>query len=296
MKILIIQAAGEHDGSTHLCKNDYLRECLSLQYAFQENGWEADVWGLRHKNFLDPPDFNNYDVILNLENYEMNWLPDLSKVHKPLKMQWIIDLHCQHPSRYAQISADMDIILHATESLMLPYKAKFFPDKDHIWFPPAIDERYFKNYGMKKTKDLVFVGSILNRGDYVQKLHNQVGLQYFMQTGKIMLDLISSSKVHFNKTMSPHGTNYRNLETISLGTCLLADDKPEVRKLGFVDGVNCLLYNNYEECLQKYSEVISSGKWKTIGDNGLDLAKRHSYTARVKELIDNYVFKKSLKL
>jgi len=287
MKILIIQAAGEHDGSTHLFKNDYLRECLSLQYAFQENGWEADVWGLRHKNFLSPPDFNSYDFILNLENYEMNWLPDLSKVHKPLKMQWIIDLHCQHSSRYARISAGMDIILHATESLMLPYKDRFFPNKEHIWFPPAIDDRYFKDYGMEKTKDLVFVGSILNRGDYVQKLHNQVGLQYFMQTGKEMLDLISSSKVHFNKTMSPHGTNYRNLETIGLGTCLLADDKPEVRKLGFVDGVNCLLYKNYDECLRKYNEAISSGRWKTIGEKGLELSKRHSYTARVKELIDN---------
>ena len=68
MKILIIQSGGEHNGTTHFCKNDYLRECLSLQYAFQQNGWSADVWGIRHNNFQYVPDFNSYDYILNLEN------------------------------------------------------------------------------------------------------------------------------------------------------------------------------------------------------------------------------------
>ena len=74
MKILIIQSAGEHNGTTHYCKNDHLRECMSLQDAFIRNGWEADVWGKRHNKRM--PNFNDYDCILNLENYELEWLPD----------------------------------------------------------------------------------------------------------------------------------------------------------------------------------------------------------------------------
>jgi hypothetical protein len=290
MKILIIQSAGQHNGTTRLCKNDYMRECLGLQYAFEKNGWNVDVWGIRFSNFKDDIDFNSYDYILNMENYEMDWLPDFSKIIKPIKMQWVIDLHCQSPEVYAKTSKHMNIILHATKSLIPSYE-EIFPDIPHIWFPPGIDDRYFKKYdNIIKQINIVFVGNVINRGEYIQKLHNDVGLEYHMRTGEEMLNLISSSKIHFNKTMSPHGTNYRNLETIALGTCLLADNKPEVCELGFKNGVNCLLYNNYEDCLKKYKYAMMkniNGKynWEIIGDNGIELAKQHTYYERVKKLI-----------
>ena len=286
MKIIIIQAAGEHDGSTHLDKNNHMRECLSLQYAFQQNGWDADVWGKRFENFNNPPNFDKYDYLLNLENYEMEWLPDFKKITKPIKMQWIIDLHCQRPEIYARISRNMDIILHATKSLM-PFYRQHFPHLPHVWFPPAIDERYFKNYNKEKTKDIIFVGNVINRGNYIQQLNKIVGLEYYMKTGQVMLDLISSSKVHFNKTMSPHGTNYRNLETIALGTCLLADNKPEVCELGFKNGINCLLYNNIDDCLKKYKYAMMNDNWKKIGEEGLKLAKEHTYTKRISNLLND---------
>ena len=53
MKILLIQSAGQHDGSTHLCKNDYLREVLAIEHAFKNNGWDTLVWGYRFPNFKD---------------------------------------------------------------------------------------------------------------------------------------------------------------------------------------------------------------------------------------------------
>jgi hypothetical protein len=286
--ILIIQAAGMHDGKrTKYCKNDHLRECLSLQKAFQANGWKADVWGLRHPNFKNPPNFNSYDYLLNLENYEMDWLPDLSKVTVPIKMQWIIDLHCQSPEIYGKITNQMDVVLHATKSLIEDYK-KLHPTKKHIWFPPAVDDEYFKNYNMKKLEKMVFVGNIINRGQIIKDLNNEVGMKYYvMKTGKDMLDLISTSKIHFNKTMSPHGVNYRSLETIALGTVLLTDYKKELKEMGFVDGENCLMYRDYEECLRKYKNILKDEeKYNNILQNGLQLAKKHSFTVRVENLIN----------
>uniref|UniRef100_A0A6C0EJD7 Spore protein YkvP/CgeB glycosyl transferase-like domain-containing protein n=1 Tax=viral metagenome TaxID=1070528 RepID=A0A6C0EJD7_9ZZZZ len=291
MKIIIIQAAGAHDGTTHLCKNDYLRECLSLKYAFEQNGWIADIWGKRHENFDNPPDFNSYDYLLNLENYEMEWLPDFTKITKPIKMQWIIDLHCQSPMVYARTSCYMDIILHATKSLIDGYK-QHIPNIPHIWFPPAIDERYFKNYNLEKNENIVFVGNVINRGGYINRLTDDVNLKYCMKTGKEMLDIISKSKIHFNKSMSPHGCNYRNLETIGLGTCLLADYKPEICEMGFKNGVNCLLYKDYNDCLKKYNYAMTKNRfnkynYETIAEEGMKLALQHTYTKRVETLIND---------
>ena len=102
-----------------------------------------------------------------------------------------------------------------------------------------------------------------------------------------MLDLISTSKVHFNKTMSPHGVNYRSLETIALGTVLLTDYKKELEEMGFVDGENCLMYRDYEECLRKYKNILKDeDKYNSILKNGLELAKKHSFTVRVANLIN----------
>ena len=161
--------------------------------------------------------------LLNLENYEMDWLPDFSKITKPVKMQWIIDLHCQKPEIYSKTTEYMDIVLHATKSLIDDYR-KLHPTKKHIWFPPAIDEQYFKLYQRQITKNIVFVGNILNRGDIIQKLNKEIGMEYYiMKTGMEMINLIGSSKIHFNKTRWQHVLNNRAFETIGLGTVLWMD-------------------------------------------------------------------------
>ena len=71
MKILIIQENGRHE------ENRHLRECFSMQRAFQFHDVDCDVWGLGHDS--PEPDFESYDLIINLENYdETGWVPDLS--------------------------------------------------------------------------------------------------------------------------------------------------------------------------------------------------------------------------
>ena len=62
MKILIIQENGRHEVSKHL------RECNSMQRAIILQGVNCDVWGLGHNGYNTKPDFNSYDVIINLEN------------------------------------------------------------------------------------------------------------------------------------------------------------------------------------------------------------------------------------
>lgn len=285
MKVLIIQAAGMHDGKrTQYCKNDHMRECLSLQHAFIENGWEADVWGKRFANFENPPNFNSYDYLLNLENYEMDWLPDFTKITNPVKMQWIIDLHCQRPEVYGRITKNMDIVLHSTKSLIKNY-SKIYPNQKHIWFPNGFDNRFFKNRVNKKTDNIIFIGNLCNRGKLLEIMKTHFGMKlYVMKTGEEMLDLLSKTKINFNMSISVD-VNYRNFETMGSGICLLTNYLPELEELGFKDGENCYMYKNMNEISIKIEEALKNENWKKIANKGEEFSKNHTYVERVKELI-----------
>jgi spore maturation protein CgeB len=283
--ILLIQSAGQHNGSTHLCKNDYLREVLSLEYAFIQNGWKPTVWGLRFPNFKDNIDFNSFDYILTLENYEMNWLPDFSKITKPIKIQWIIDLHFQKSEIYGQLTQYMDIVLHSTKSLINNF-SKLYPKQKHIWFPNSFDERYFKPLNINKTKNIIFIGNVINRGELINYMKNKFNMKYFIKTGQDMINLINKTKINFNKSISCD-VNYRNFETIACGTCLLTNYLPELEELGFKNKINCLMYKNINDIDNIIKYAFTDDNYITIAKNGLDLSINHTYTIRVKQLISN---------
>ncbi len=296
MKVLIVQSDGEHKGQDSFCRNDYLRECWALKHAFVENGIEdVTCWGKRHKNFKQKIDFNSYDVIFIAEQYDTAWVPDLSSFKKPKKLHWVIDLHCLGPKPYRKISESCDVVLHSTKSLM--------PNKpNHIWLPNAVDDRYFDAQKLthKQREGFIFIGSDLKERkgviDYAKKY---AGLKAMFKTGEEMIMAINSAKVHFNKSISCD-VNYRNFETIGLATCLLTNYLPELEELGFVDGENCLMYKNKQEIKEKLEYAMSRAEygspefggvpvWSDIGWRGYELSKRHTYTKRVKSLLEDKV-------
>ena len=93
MKILIIQENGHHD------KNRNFRECFCMKRGLEHHGVSADVWGKEHANFDVEPEWESYDLILAIENWD--WMPDISKI-KTKKFIWAIDAHCKGPQIYEQ--------------------------------------------------------------------------------------------------------------------------------------------------------------------------------------------------
>lgn len=285
MKWLIIQSDGAHKGQDGWTPNWYLRECYAIQYALVQNNQEADIWGLRHPNYSHIPEFGSYDVIFCIENYETEWLPNLSLVNGPKKIQWIIDLHCQRHECYGKISRDMDIVLHSTKSLMKDY-SKLYSNAKHLWFPNGVDDRYFYCRNKEKTIDISFVGSKnQSRKEFVERLESEIGLKYYFATGQDMIDIISSSKIHFNKNISVD-MNYRIFETIGLGSCLITNYDDILSEMGFIDGKNVITYKTYDEAKDKIISCLSDENWKSISESGNKLSKEHSYIARIKELLN----------
>lgn len=285
MKVLLLQCAGEHKGQDGWTENTFLRECFALKHAFELNNWEVDIYGPGHPALKLE---NKYDILLYLEQYKHNNFPKNLKLlfSKAIRVQWIIDLHYQGPEKYFEYSKECDIILHSTLPLMWEYN-KLFQDKKHIYFPNGVDDRYFHGQGLDTTKDenIIFVGSDhVSRREYIEKLKVDIGLKSYFTTGIDMINRICGTKIHFNKNIS-NDVNYRTFETIGLGTCLITNYDKQLDDLGFVDGNNCLLYNDYAEALFKIRDALTNARWLDIEKYGYELSKKHTYTNRIKDLL-----------
>ena len=273
MNILIIQENGRHD------LNRNYRESFSLKRAFNFLEHNVDVWGLGHSNYNNNIDFNNYDIILNLENYGDHWLPDLSKINKPLKLLWSIDAHCRGEEPYEKIfqNGKYDYLLHSTKD--------YVKNSYHKWFPNAYDDDLIKPLAIEKTIYFGFCGNYANRKnilEWLQKYHN-LHLDIFV-IGDNMVKAINTYKCHFNLNIA-NDINYRSFETIGCGTMLLTNYNPIYEELGFINQNNCLFYNNINDLTEKINNLNQIDISK-ISNNGLNLALKHTYKQRVKNLLE----------
>ena len=274
MKILIIQEYSQHK------ENVLYRECLCFQRAFQYHGWEADVWGLGHSNFEQVPDFNSYDVILTCENYGEWWLPNLTSFNRPYKFFYAIDPHVRGIDIYQQI------VNYMGYNFLFVAVRDFSIGENRAWLPPAADDELFVKKDLPKDIPLGFVGNLVNREHILKYLVNTRGLQMYNKIfGDEMVNLLNRFNISFNKNMS-NDTNYRSFETIACGSLLVTNNNPAYTDMGFQNGKNCFMYNDFWDMLNvvdhisKQPELIAS-----VAAAGYEFSKQNSYKTRVGGII-----------
>jgi hypothetical protein len=288
MKWLVIQSDGQHKGQDGWSPNWHLRECYVIQDALLRLHEHADIWGLRHTNYEPLPDFNRYDGVFTIENYELDWLPDLSGAYRCLRVYWLIDAHWQPISAFERVIPCYDIVLHSTRRFVEVYAARF-PKQKHIYFPNGVDDRYFEaelHHHRPHTVPLIFIGGKAEpRAAAINQMIEQAGLRYaYGITGQDYIQAVLNAKIHFNKGLNGD-INYRNWETVGLGTCLLTEYDPEMEALGFRHDVNCLFYRNVDEAVQLAKTYLANGEWERVAKGGAIFAKEHSYKQRVSKML-----------
>ena len=278
MKILIIQENGRHE------ENRIFRECFCLQRSFRNLGYDSDVWGLGHENFETLPIWNSYDIIINLENYDiLGWVPSLSRYRSPKKFLWSIDAHCQGIGLYEQTfrNGEYDILLHSTKDFAVGGR--------RVWFPNAYDDSLIGTRFVKNRCDVGFCGSTVNRGPILSILKEKYNFMHDeLVIGESMVQAINSYKIHFNKNMS-NDINYRNFETLGCGIPLLTNYNYQYDLLGFIDRKNVMYYRNISELHETINELLyNEGLRSSLAFNGHELARKHTYTKRAEKLIEFY--------
>lgn len=237
MRILIIQERGHHDA------NRDFRESCCLKRSFDRLGHECVIWGKGHPNFGVVPEFDSYDIVLNLENYGEGWLPNLHAYPQPLKIVWCIDAHHRGEDVYEQMFTrdGYNILAHAT--------LDFVRKPHHRWFPNCTDIGLMVPMpSLPKVHRIGFCGNYATeqRKRIVNALTDAVGMkQDIFVIGNDMVRTVNSYRIHFNLNIG-NDINYRSFETLACETVLVTNHDHQYDKLGFVDGHNCFMYSGRE--------------------------------------------------
>lgn len=276
--VLIIQENGRHDANRHF------RECFSLQRGLKYHGAAADVWGLGHDNYKTIPKWDDYDLIVNLENYDQTgWVPDLSGT-KAKKFLWSIDAHVKGLRSYLMtaMAGKYDLMLQATPDFVnAGYKSVFFPN--------CYDDDLIKPIKMEKRFDVGFCGNVVNRGPLIEHLRNNFDSFEFAEfvIGDAMVEAINSYRVHWNCNIGVD-INYRNFETMGCRTFLVTSANQHYEQLGFVDEKNCYTYTSVPEMLNKIKHILKYPDFREqMADNGYNLVKtNHTYKHRAQKILE----------
>lgn len=277
--ILIIQEAGRHEA------NKNFRECLSLQRAFKHHGIDAHVWGLGHENYYQMPFFNDYDLIINLENYDTTgWVPDLSFV-KSKKFLWAIDAHVKGIQSYLNTASNggYHLILQAS-----PIFVKFGAS---AWFPNCYDDELITPKDLvpgSETYNVGFCGNVCNRGKLIDTMKTECDLHFDeFVIGDNMVNAINSYKIHWNCNISAD-INYRNFETMGCKTLLLTSRHNGYEQLGIKHEENCLVYSNTEEMISLPLHILEHDDLRLqMAEAGYELVKqKHTYKNRAQQILE----------
>lgn len=274
MKFLVIQEN----------ENGAYRECFCVQRSLRLLGQECDVTGLNHAGWPQMPDFNSYDVVILLENYDKGWLAQLPlRNFKGIKLLWAIDVHCRGIQYYENVFQyfDMTYCLQATKDYV-----NLIPNSS--WFPNCFDDTLIKPMeDIPRSIDIGFCGNYANRKDWIDYIEHQ-GVPFCRDIsvrGDGMVKAINSYKIHWNKNISCD-INYRNFETIGCGTLLLTDYNWQYKDLGFKHNENTVFYNSPTDCVIKIKELLANpDEMGRIAQNGYELSKKHTYLERMKGLL-----------
>lgn len=274
MRFLIIQENGRH------VKNRNFRECFCMQKSLIKLGFVCDIWGLGHDNFGNTIDFEDYDVIIDLENYDSGWVPDLSSI-KSYKILWSIDAHCRGLGYYSNRFNKNKC------QLMLQATKEFVHHISDLWFPNCFDDTLINPRTVAKRADVGFCGNVVNRQPYLNLLKSSFNfVSDILVIGDDMVNAINSYKVHFNKNIA-NDINYRSFETIGCRIPLVTNYDSAYVELGFKDGINCMLYDNDRDLLKGIRMLLDDPiLLNNIADEGYKLSTKHTYDARAKTLVD----------
>jgi len=271
MKFLVIQENGRHE------KNRNFRECFSTQRSLIALGHDCEVWGKNHVNMDKSIDFNNYDVIIDLENYDTGWIPNLSSV-KVYKILWVIDGHCRGMQGYYKRfeSGKYDLILQATKRLV---------DDKSIWFPNCFDNELIYPLDVEKKADVGFCGNKLNRQSFFDILNSNFNFKSdIFVIGDDMVKAVNSYRIHFNVNYN-FDINYRSFETIGCKIPLVTNYDAQYNDLGFKDGTNCMMYKNTNELVSKIKFALENKEYlNEMSEQGFLLSEEHTYIKRMKYL------------
>lgn len=214
-----------------------------------------------------------------------NWNPELHP-----SAYYVIDTHIESDWRVKFASeGQFDIVTVAQpEGLSLPWT-----NLDVSWLPLGCDPEVHHVGEKEKIYDGCFIGNFhtayaSNRISTVDAFFKNCKRPYFgSRTFSEMAEKYAQSKLVLNQAINGDMFNMRFFEALCSGSCLVTERLKEGNTLGFVDGVHYAGYSSLDELGQVVKDLLENDdKREGIARNGRRAATQHTYSVRMKELLE----------
>ena len=280
----------------------------STEYLIEELKKQADVVVWEHDGDLNDilttigikPSF----ILLN--DFKRDYCPLISGLSKsPVPVGSIFHEVKYKPFRRKQFYENENI-----KHLFVHYRdasLRFLPElkERYIWFPHHVPLSIFKDYGEKRTINILMLGSMLKkvypeRVSFYEQLKGESGFSYHEHpsyqelsgtsaglSGEGYARQIARSKLFVTCDSIEKLPVMKYFESLACRTLLLASGSDELKELGFIDGETFVEVNK-ENVLEKANFYLSNHQERErIIGNGYRLIKDcHSTEKRVTNLLN----------
>jgi hypothetical protein len=273
--------------------NEGWKEGYVLKYAFENLGHECDVFGPDgDRSELEIPMVaNQYDLIVITENYwwcsDWKWW-NWEEIKKP-KIFWAIDTHMVDYRPWIE-AAGIDYVAINNKEDYIRYGLK-----NSFWLPVFVSKfHYDRDYGLTKTRDVAFIGSISpERKEYCDRL----GIEYLSAFGDEYVREMQRSKICFNKSMSSHihdgnvqNLNAKTFEIIGSGTFMLTNYNSNLEE--FTDNneyIRKMFYYSDDDLKEKIEYYLKNEEEREfIAKKAREyVLENHSGESRCKMILEN---------
>ena len=166
------------------------------------------------------------------------------------------------------------------------------------WLPFGVDTDFFTDLGKERDREVLFLGCTnelhyLNRIYMVAVMKRAFGARFFFNPSNEInnqkyIDILNRYKVFASAGDRYQGFFMKYLEVMACGCLLVSQYSPTFEKLGLVDGEHLVLYNSFNELVDKTWHYLGSREEReSIAKRGREeVLRKHTWAHRVDEMME----------
>jgi glycosyltransferase involved in cell wall biosynthesis len=295
-----ILALGPNQKGRYNWGHQLFKDEIARQHDVRFYGEGYDYWKTARRGVVEVITALKFrpDVILTYMAKYCRWVEGMLEVDIP-KVHIVIDYFKWNykvlDEFLAQTDPDLTLAVCRHEVRAIE---KRHPGRRVRHFPFSVDIDTFSTNGQKRDVDVTAVFSVV-RWAYptrhkilatLEHLPIESVLQASWPRTRIWhedyVDLMARSKIVVNGVDTMKSLNWKFLEPCSCGALLLTEEAEDMGKLGFVDGVNCVVFDGMPDLVDKIAYYLrEEEERKRIASAGALLVRtEHSARKRVEQL------------
>lgn len=105
---------------------------------------------------------------------------------------------------------------------------------------------------------------------------------------KEMTEKYAESRLVLNQAINKD-VGMRVFEAMCSGSCLVSERLPDMERLGFIDGVHYAGYSSLDELKEVVKELLLNEEMREgVARNGRRISTQHTYSARLKQMLETF--------